>query len=133
MIKKAFVAALVVVSVAAGPAFAGQHYRVVAKDPANGATIKVPLGDDLQLKLTACESCGFRWKIVKKPDATVIAFERRQSSVSQCTSPCTGGNATERWLFQSKSVGSTVVRLGYFGPGKSTPDKVKRLDLSVTG
>src|SRR5690349_13626400 len=106
MIKKAFVAALVVVAVAAGAAFAGQHYRVVAKDPTNGATIKVPLGDDLQLKLTACESCGFRWKIVKKPDAAVIAFERRQSSVSQCTSPCTGGNATERWLFQSKSAGS---------------------------
>jgi len=131
MIRKALVAALSVVLVA-GPAFADQHYRVVAKNPSNGATIKVPLGDELQLKLTACESCGFRWKIMKKPDAAVIAFETRQKSVSQCTTPCTGGNAIERWLFQSKSVGSTTVKLGYFGPGKSKPDKVKRLDLSVT-
>ena len=117
----------------ATPAFAGQHYRVVAKNPKNGATIKVPDGDELQLKLTACESCGFRWKIVKKPDAAVIGFERRQSSVSSCTSPCTGGTATERWLFQSNAVGSTVVKLGYFGPGKSKPDKVKSLTLAVTG
>ena len=118
----------------ATPAFAGQHYRVVAKDPKNGATIKVPNGDELQLKLTACESCGYRWKIVKKPDAAVIAFERRQSNVGgPCPSPCTGGNVTERWLFQSNAVGTTVVKLGYFGPGKSNPDKVKRLDLAVTG
>ena len=131
MLKKAVVAALAAVLVAS-PAFADQHYRVVAKNPANGATIKVPLGDELQLKLTACESCGFRWKIMRKPDAAVIAFERRQQSVSQCTSPCTGGDAIERWLFQSKAVGSATVKLGYFGPGKSKPDKVKRLDLAVT-
>jgi predicted secreted protein len=131
-LKAPLVAALAVV-LAAAPALADQHYRVVAKDPKQGATIKVPLGDELQLKLTACESCGFRWKIVKKPDATVIKFERRQSSVAQCTSPCTGGNATERWLFQSTGVGQTVVKLGYFGPNKAKPDKVKRLDLAVTG
>jgi len=129
---KASVAAALAVLLTAGPAFGEQHYRVVAKDPKNGATIKVPDGDELQLKLTACESCGFHWKILRKPDAAVIAFERRQSSVSSCTSPCTGGNATERWLFQSKSIGSTVVKLGYFGPGKSKPDKVKRLSLAVT-
>ena len=131
MIKRALVVA-VAACLVGGPAFAGQHYRVVASNPSNGATIKVPLGDELQLKLTACESCGFRWKIVKKPDAAVIAFDRRQKSVSQCTSPCTGGNATERWLFDSKSVGATAVKLGYFGPGKSKPDKVKRFDLAVT-
>jgi predicted secreted protein len=132
MIKHAVVAALATVLVA-GPAFADQHYRVVAANPKNGATIKVPVGDELQLKLTACESCGYRWKIVKKPDAAVIAFDRRQKSVSQCTSPCTGGNATERWLFDSQAVGSTTVKLGYFGPGKNKPSKTKRLDLAVTG
>ena len=129
---KASLSAALAVVIVAGPAFADQHYRVVAQNPKNGATIKVPLGDKLQLKLTACESCGYRWKIVKRPDAAVMAFERRQHSVSQCTSPCTGGNATERWLFQSKAVGSTVVKLGYFGPGGSKPAKVKRLDLAVT-
>lgn len=131
MIKKAAAAALIVVALVAGPAFAGQHYRVVANNPKNGANVEVPLGDQLQLKLTACESCGYRWKIMKKPDAAVIAFDKRQSSVSQCTSPCTGGNATERWLFDSKSVGSTVVKLGYFGPSSSSPTKTRRLQLSV--
>jgi len=131
MIKKSAVAALTIVGLAAGPAFADQHYRVVANNPKNGAKIEVPLGDDLQLKLTACESCGYRWKIMKKPDAAVIAFEKRQSSVPQCTSPCTGGNATERWLFDSKAIGSTVVKLGYFGPSSSTPTKTRRLQLAV--
>lgn len=130
MIKKAAAAALTVVLVA-GPAFAGQHYRVVANNPKNGAKIEVPLGDQLQLKLTACESCGYRWKIMKKPNAAVIAFDKRQSSVSQCTSPCTGGNATERWLFDSAAVGSTVVKLGYFGPTSSSPTKTRRFQLAV--
>ena len=131
MIKQALVAAMAA-GLVASPAFADQHYRVVAAHPSNGATIKVPDGDELQLKLTACESCGYRWKIVKKPDASVIAFDHRQKSVSQCTSPCTGGNATERWLFESKSVGTTTVKLGYFGPGKNKPAKTKRLSLTVT-
>ena len=131
MIKKAAAAALAVVALVAGPAFAGQHYRVVANNPKNGAKIEVPLGDQLQLKLTACESCGYRWKIMKKPDAAVIAFDKRQASVPQCTSPCTGGNATERWLFDSKSIGSTVVKLGYFGPSSSAPTKTRRLQLAV--
>jgi predicted secreted protein len=122
------------VALAAGPALAGgQHYRVVANNPANGAKVEVPLGDDLQLKLTACESCGYRWKIIKKPDASVIAFEKRQSSISRCTSPCTGGNATERWLFDSKAIGSTVVKLGYFGPSAGSPTKTRRLRLAVVG
>lgn len=131
MIKKAAAAALTVVALVAGPAFAGQHYRVVADNPKNGAKIEVPLGDHLQLKLTACESCGYRWKIMKKPDPAVIAFDKRQSSVSQCSSPCTGGNATERWLFDSKAIGSTVVKLGYFGPTSSSPTKTRRFPLAV--
>jgi predicted secreted protein len=134
MIKASLAAALAVVALAAGPALAGgQHYRVVANNPANGAKVEVPLGDDLQLKLTACESCGYRWKIIKKPDASVIAFEKRQSSISRCTSPCTGGNATERWLFDSKAIGSTVVKLGYFGPSAGSPTKTRRLRLAVVG
>ena len=131
MIKKVAAAALTVVALVAGPAFAGQHYRVVASNPKDGAKIEVPLGDQLQLKLTACESCGYRWKIMKKPDATVMAFEKRQSSVSQCTSPCTGGNATERWLFDSKAVGRTLVKLGYFGPSSSSPTKTRQFQLYV--
>jgi predicted secreted protein len=134
MIKASLAAALAVVALAAGPALAGgQHYRVVANNPANGAKVEVPLGDDLQLKLTACESCGYHWKIIKKPDASVIAFEKRQSSISRCTSPCTGGNATERWLFDSKAIGSTVVKLGYFGPSAGSPTKTRRLRLAVVG
>jgi predicted secreted protein len=131
MIKKSVAAALTFVALLAGPASAGQHYRVVANNPKNGAKIEVPLGDRLELKLTACESCGYRWKITKKPDAAVIVFDKRLSSVSRCTSPCTGGNATERWLFDSNAVGSTVVKLGYFGPSSDSPTKTRRLQLAV--
>jgi len=131
MFKLPVVAVLAAVLVA-GPAFADQHYTVVASNPQSGATIKIPDGDELLLKLTACESCGYQWKITQKPNAAVVVFDKRLKSVSQCTAPCTGGNATERFQFSSKSVGSTTVKLGYFGPGKSKPSKVKRLDLAVT-
>jgi hypothetical protein len=114
-------------------ASARQHYRVVATDPKNHARIDVPLGDRLELRLKACEDCGFRWKFVKKPDSSVIAFDRRLSSRGSCTPPCTGGNVHERFLFSSKAAGETTVKLGYFGPGKDKPTKVKPLRLAVTG
>ena len=131
MVKLPAVAAMALVMVA-GPAFADQHYMVVASNPASGATIKIPNGDELLLKLTACESCGYHWKITQQPNSRVVVFDKQLKSVSQCTAPCTGGNATERFEFSSKSVGGTSVKLGYFGPGKSKPSKVKRLDLAVT-
>lgn len=131
MFKLPVIAALSATLIA-GPAFAGQHYTVVAGDPANGATIKIPNGDKLLLKLTACESCGYRWKLTQKPNSSVIVFDQQLKSISQCTAPCTGGNATERFQFSSKSVGKTSVKFGYFGPGKSKPSKTKSLTLSVT-
>src|SRR4051794_7081826 len=134
MIQKALVAALVALGLVAGPALAGdQHYRVVATDPASGSKVVVPLGDDLVLLVKACEDCGYSWKLLKKPDPSVIAFDRRMSSQNPCKSPCTGGTAYERFRFSSKGDGTTTVKLGYFGPGKSTPSKVKRLRLEVTG
>lgn len=133
MIKKSVAVALTLVALIAGPAFAGQHYRVVASNPKNGAEIEVPLGDDLQLKLTAAEDGGYHWDILKKPNAAVIAFEKQQSSVNHCSPKpnCVGGSSTERWLFDSLAVGSTVVKLGYFGPGAKSPSKTRRLHLTV--
>jgi predicted secreted protein len=109
-----------------------QHYKVVATNPTSGSQIKVPLGDRLQLQLTACESCGYAWKVTKKPNAAVIAYVRQLSSVKQSCNGCVGGNATERFLFQSKGVGVTTVALGYFPPGKSKPSKTLRLQLAVS-
>lgn len=121
-------------AVAAAPhAVAAQHYKVVATDPKDDARIVVPLADRLILRLTACDSCGYSWKITRKPDAAVIAFDKRLTSISQCAEPCTGGNALERFRFLSKAAGGTVVKFGYFGPGKSKPSKTLRLRLAVTG
>lgn len=131
--KLPVVAALAAVLVA-GPAFAAQHYTVVASNPSNGATIKIPNGDELLLKLTACETCGYQWKVMQKPNSQVVVFDKRLQSTRNpgCSAPCTGGTSTERFQFSSKSVGSTTVKLGYFGPAKSKPSKVKTLDLAVT-
>jgi predicted secreted protein len=127
----AFMGALGLSGVAGAAPAPTQHYTVVAKDPQSGSRIEIPNGDKFQLQLTACESCGYRWKITKKPNAQVIVFDKQLKSVSQCTGSCVGGNATERFQFSSKSIGSTTVKLGYFGPGKTKPSKVKSLNLAV--
>jgi predicted secreted protein len=135
MFGKVVVVALAAVFVAQ-PAFAGdQHYRVVATDPKNNARIEVPLGDRLVLRLDACESCGYSWKVVQKPNAAVVAFSRelRSQRDAGCSAPCAGGNAHERFLFQSHGQGETTVKLGYFGPGKHKPSRTKTLGLAVTG
>ena len=136
MIKSSAAAALAVVALAAGPAFAGdQHYRVVATDPKNNARIEVPLGDRLVLRLEACESCGYSWKVMQKPDTAVIEYTKQLASQRDpgCSAPCVGGNAHERFQFQSHGQGQTTVKLGYFPPGKHKPAKTKLLDLAVTG
>jgi predicted secreted protein len=115
----------------AGSASAAQHYRVVATDPARGAHIKVPYADSLILRLKACESCGYTWKITRKPDPSVMKFDRRLSSQGACKAPCTGGNVHERFRFVSRGKGTTIVKLGYFPPGKHAPSKVLRLHLAV--
>jgi len=115
----------------AGPAWAGQHYMVVASNPKSGSTIEIPHGDKLLLKLTACESCGYSWRITQKPNAQVVTFDKRLQSVNQCTGQCTGGNATERFQFSSTNVGTTSLKLGYFGPGKARPSKTLQLKLVV--
>jgi predicted secreted protein len=135
MMKASVSAALAVVVLAAGPAFAGdQHYRVVATDPTNNSRIEVPLGDRLVLRLDACESCGFSWRIMQKPNAAVIEFSRQLKSQPEPTCQgCVGGSVHERFQFQSKGHGQTSVELGYFGPAKTKPSKTKLLNLAVTG
>lgn len=133
---KALVGAVLALAVSAGPAFAGdQHYRVVATDPKNNARIEVPLGDRLVLRLEACESCGYSWKVMQKPSAAVIAYSKQLKSQQDpgCSAPCTGGTAHERFQFQSKGQGQSTVKLGLFPPGKHKPAKTKLLNLAVTG
>lgn len=135
MIKASVAAAMCVVALAAGPAFAGQHYRVVATDPKSHATIEVPLGDRLVLRLEDCASCGYTWKVMSRPNAAVMAYSKQLSSQpdSGCTAPCVGGTVHQRFQFQSKGRGQTTVKLGYFPPGKKKPSKTKLLNLDVTG
>ena len=135
MIKKAIIAALAATALVAGPAFAGdQHYRVVATDPKNNSRIQVPLGDRLVLRLEACESCGYSWKVMAKPNAAVIEYTKQLNSQRDpgCAAPCVGGTAHERFQFQSHGQGQTSVKLGYFPPGKHKPTKTKLLALDVT-
>jgi len=136
MIKASVAAAMSVVALAAGPAFAGQHYRVVATDPKSHATIEVPLGDRLVLRLEDCTDCGYSWKILSKPNSAVIVYSKQlnsQRDPGDCKPPCAGGSVHVRFQFQSKGQGETTVKLGYFPPGRSKPAKTKLLNLAVTG
>ncbi len=135
MLKASVTAALSVVVAAAGPAFAGdQHYRVVASDPKTNSRIEVPLGDRLLLRIKACESCGYSWRIVQKPNPAVIEYSRQLSSQQDPTCKgCVGGTSHERFQFQSHGQGQTTVKLGYFPPGRDRKaTKFKLLNLTVT-
>jgi predicted secreted protein len=133
---KSWCAALLVVGLTAGPALAGdQHYRVVATDPKNHSQVEVPLGDQLVLRLQRCGGCGYAWRVVHKPDASVIAYSREMSAQqdpSSCKN-CAGVPEHQRFLFTSKGHGETTVKLGYFPPGRSKAQKFKVLTLHVIG
>ncbi len=133
MFKVPVVAALAATLFAGPASAAGQHYTVTASDPKGGSVVEVPNGDKLMLQPTACEDCGSRWKILAKPNATVMAYDTQLASVhkGKCASPCVGGYVYERFRFLSKTVGTATVKFGYFTNNSTKPTKTLSLELDV--
>jgi len=105
--------------------------RVVA-NPHNGRHIVMHRDSRVELMLTACETCGFQWEVLQRPNAAVAQFLGLASTgTGACVpSPCVGGNSNEFVLFAARGFGQTTVRLGYRSPS-NTIARTLTLELVV--
>jgi predicted secreted protein len=100
----------------------------------SGKTVTIAANQKLQIKLEECGSCGYRWSTTVKPDPKVLTRRPQgHSNPPACSAPpCpVGGSTTTLFRYEGKADGTTTLRLGYVGPGKSKPSKTFRLVVRV--
>lgn len=99
----------------------------------NGQHIVMHRDSQVQVMLSACETCGFSWQVLRRPAAAVARYTGAASTGSPtCVpNPCVGGNSNEFLSFAATGFGQTSVRLGYRGPGTTGVTRTLTLQLVV--
>lgn len=94
--------------------------RIVAS-PHNGRHIVMHRDSTVEVMLSACETCGFQWEVLQRPNPAVARFTGLASTgTPACVpTPCVGGNSNEFVFFAAKGFGQTTVRLGYRSPSNA--------------
>jgi predicted secreted protein len=102
---------------------------LTAKD--NGKTVTIAAAQKLDVDLSECGSCGYRWKTTTKPDPKVLTRRAQLHKDQTCQPRCVGGSDTTVFRYTGKATGRTSLRLEYFGPGKSKSSKTFRITVRV--
>ena|ERR1700754_613111 len=122
-----FTAVLVAVSLA-GTAPAE---RVLTKAD-SGTTVTIAANEQLEIELSECRTCGYRWKTTAKPDPRVLTRRPQGRKDPACQPPsCIGGSSTTVFRYTGDGIGRTRIRLQYFGPGQSKASGTFRVTVRV--
>lgn len=79
--------------------------------------IEVNLNQSFIIKLRACHSCGFHWKLEKIDSLKIKLVSVTQENVSGRKFK-DGGDVYEFWNFIGINVGTSEVKLVYIGPAR---------------
>jgi predicted secreted protein len=104
----------------------------------SGKTVTIAVNQRLEVELSECGSCGYRWKTTTKPAARVLKRRSQVHKDPDCPPsddpsqpPCVGGSDTTVFRYTGKATGRTKLRLEYFGPGKKKSSKAFRVTVRV--
>ncbi|HVU73713.1 MAG TPA: protease inhibitor I42 family protein [Mycobacteriales bacterium] len=117
----------------AAPTHASHVIKVKDDGKTNKRHPSLHVGDSYVITYKECATCGYSWQVVKRANNAVI----KGSSVAKGPSsggnpPVVGGVGTRTYTFKAKGVGTTTVKLGYFGPGASKPARTVTIAFTVT-
>jgi len=122
---------LAVVLIALGLTSAAPATKTVTSADA-GKTIVIAKHQKLQIELSECGSCGYRWKTTIKPSGKVLTRGAPRTKDPTCQDPpCTGGSETRVFPYTGKGTGKTKIRLEYFGPGKQDSSESFQITVRV--
>jgi predicted secreted protein len=95
-----------------------------------GKTITIAKHQKLQVELSECGSCGYRWKTTAMPSHKVLTRGAPRTKDPTCVEPqCVGGSYTRVFPYTGKAAGRTKIRVEYFGPGR--PDSSEAFQITV--
>jgi predicted secreted protein len=130
--RRVWLVAIAVVLVGAADTQAIVPAPKVLKQKDSGRTVRLVPGQELQIRLKVCYSCGYHWETQLAPDKAVLRrLKQRQESSGDCQAPCVGGAAVTIFRYRAKADGTTKLRLGYIPPGQQPADKVFKLRVIV--
>jgi predicted secreted protein len=129
--KRVWLAAMAVVLVGAGAAQAVVPAPKVLKAADTGKTVRLVPGQELQIRLSVCASCGYRWETRLAPDKAVLTRLKQRQSSGNCQAPCVGGTAVTTFRYRAKADGTTKLRLAYIPPGRQPAAKAFKLRVIV--
>src|SRR5689334_13145481 len=122
-------AAIVLLVAAAAQAVVPAPKVLEQKD--SGRTVTLVAGQELQIRLKVCTSCGYRWETQRAPDNAVLTRLKQRQERSGCQAPCVGGSGVTIFRYRGKAAGTTKLRLGYIPPGQQAAAKHFRLQVRV--
>jgi predicted secreted protein len=95
-----------------------------------GKTITIAKHQKLQIELSECGSCGYRWKTTARPNHKVLTRGAPRTKDPTSSEPmCVGGSYTRIFPYTGRATGRTKIRLEYVGPGR--PDSSKPFQITV--
>ena len=93
----------------------------------NGSTIRLAIGDELELALPEHRTAGFRWYVVAAPsgvcDAIADAFEQGSS--------LPGAPGSHRWRFRAVAEGRAPISLEYRRSWDAAGQPGRRFSLTI--
>jgi predicted secreted protein len=103
-----------------------------------GKTITIVKHQKLQVELSECGSCGYRWKTTARPDPKLLTRGAPRTKEPTCppsTYPsqpqCVGGSYTRVFPYTGKSLGRTKLRLEYLGRSSSDSSQAFQITIRV--
>jgi predicted secreted protein len=96
-------------------------------EAANGQTVKLRLGDVLQLQLHEPRTSGFRWNV--EDDSKALGHLKELKSPSEA--PLPGALGYRRWQFTVERTGSSVLRFRLQRPWEA-PNSGRVFELTIS-
>lgn len=105
---------------------------VLSFGPASdGRTVSVHKGDTVKVALTECRDCGYHWGFLVRPARSVVKTTAFAYDAPNLEPGQVGGSGKRRVRLSAVGVGTTTLKLGYYPPGRSTPEKTYTLRFKV--
>ena len=97
----------------------------------NGKTLKVKVGDVIQIKLKSNRTTGYSWALTGKTDAKVLKSGEVEYKVDEHPAGMVGVGGNDFCLFTALAPGKTEIALGYARPWEKDKEPAQAFKLTV--
>ena len=108
---------------------ASRTYEMTRDD--NGKTLKVKVGDIIQVKLKSNRTTGYSWALTGKTDAKILKSGEVEYKVDEHPAGMVGVGGNDFCTFTALAPGKTDISLGYARPWEKDKEPAQAFKLTV--